>query len=141
MPDCGHSSAVCQIGNFYTCRVVDCSNGPDRPKPQPEVRVRYAGHSDLSADTGFVTAAALGDLQPGIVQLPGGPKIQVGWLSTAASTLSISATGYEFAWIDDNNPRVLFLWGYVVATVAGPQEHGCSLHWRRQSSVQPQYSP
>ncbi len=35
MPDCGHKGAVCVVGNFWTCKVRGCVNGPkDEPKKQ-----------------------------------------------------------------------------------------------------------
>jgi hypothetical protein len=29
MPDCGHPGAGCVVGNFYTCKTLGCSNGPE----------------------------------------------------------------------------------------------------------------
>jgi hypothetical protein len=37
MPDCGHRSATCIVGSFYTCKTEGCPNGP---AAQPKVTHR-----------------------------------------------------------------------------------------------------
>jgi hypothetical protein len=127
---CDCATAVCVIGNFYTCKTIDCANGPPRPVKIPV--------SICSGERGFITADRLGVLAAGdLVGLGDAPVLQI--TAAGRDRLSISAPGYQFAWgrAGHTDGRPMYdTWHDSVLTTPGDQtEHGCALCWRRAPAV------
>lgn len=134
MANCGHPGATCAIGTIWTCSSPGCPNEGHASQVARAARARSNTpvYVPAGAVEGWVSADALGDLQPGVLVLPNGPRMVWTAHATDPDKIAGSAPGYVFRWkspVGTLNNKIV--WHDVVGTYPGPQTHGCALYWRK----------